>query len=169
MLSKDTLANRKKAISRWDGSSNLLRELQIHGSTVIGLSLQRQAFATNQNLLRPKVLPLYRPLPMPDAQAKAIVARVAEYRPKRGFLPQFEEAVAHLHRNASSNPFEQGLVDLGRMIGLSTERHDNNGEGPDVLWLLQSKIGLVIEAKSRKKETGALKKEDHGQLLVAKE
>ena len=131
--------------------------------------LQRQAFATNRNLLRPKVLPPYRPLPVPDAQAKAIVAQVAEYRPKRGFLPQFEEAVAHLDQNASSNQFEQGLADLGRMIGLSTERHDNNGEGPDVLWLLQSKIGLVIEAKSRKKETGVLKKEDHGQLLVAKE
>lgn len=131
--------------------------------------LQRQAFATNRNLLRPKVLPPYRPLPTPDVQAKAIVAQVAEYRPKRGFLPQFEESVAHLNRNSSSNQFEQGLADLGRMIGLSTERHDNNGEGPDVLWLLQSKTGLVIEAKSRKKETGALKKEDHGQLLVAKE
>lgn len=131
--------------------------------------LQREAFATNRNLLRPKVLPPYRPLPLPDAQAEAIVAQVAEYRPKRGFLPQFEETVAYLDRNASSNQFEQGLADFGRMIGLSTERYDNNGEGPDVLWLLQSKIGLVIEAKSRKKETGALKKEDHGQLLVARE
>lgn len=131
--------------------------------------LQRQAFATNRNLLRPKVLPPYCPLPVPDPQAKAIVAQIAEYRPKRGFLRHFEEAVAHLDKNASSNQFEQGLADLGRMIGLSTERHDINGEGPDVLWLLQSKIGLIIEAKSRKKETGVLKKDDHGQLLVAKE
>lgn len=120
--------------------------------------LQRHAFAVNRNLLRPKVLPPYRPLPVPDAQAKAIVAQVSEYRPKRGFMRQFEEAVANLHRDASANVFEQGLADLGRMIGLSTERHDVNGEGPDVLWLLQSKTGLVIEAKSRKKESGALKK-----------
>ncbi|PYR51228.1 MAG: hypothetical protein DMF89_06770 [Acidobacteria bacterium] len=30
------------------------------------------------------------------------------------------------------------------MIGLSTERHDTNGEGPDVLWLLPSNVGLVL-------------------------
>ena len=55
------------------------------------------------------------------------------------------------------------------MIGLSSERFDINGEGPDVLWLLPGKIGLVIEAKSRKKEKKALTKEEHGQLLVASE
>jgi hypothetical protein len=55
------------------------------------------------------------------------------------------------------------------MIGLSTEQHDTNGEGPDVLWLLPKKAGLVIEAKSRKKAKNALTKEEHGQLLVASE
>ena len=55
------------------------------------------------------------------------------------------------------------------MLGLSAERRDANGEGPDVLWLLPSKVGIVIEAKSRKKEKNALTKEDHGQLLVAAE
>lgn len=131
--------------------------------------LQRQAFSSNRNLLRPKVLPPYRPLPVPGTQARAIVVQIEEYRPRRGFLRAFEEAVANLNKDASANQFEQGLEDLGRMIGLSAERHDVNGEGPDVLWLLPSKVGLVVEAKSRKKATAALKKEEHGQLLVAKE
>ena len=55
------------------------------------------------------------------------------------------------------------------MIGIYAERHDDNGEGPDVLWLLPNKMGLVIEAKSRKKENNALTKEEHGQLLIADE
>jgi hypothetical protein len=55
------------------------------------------------------------------------------------------------------------------MIGLVSERHDINGEGPDVLWLLPNKTGFVIEAKSRKKAKNALTKDEHGQLLVAAE
>ncbi|MDP3720051.1 MAG: DEAD/DEAH box helicase [Acidobacteriota bacterium] len=131
--------------------------------------LQRSAYSNNRNLQRPKVLPPYRPIPEPNDQAKAIVARVEEYKPRRGFMQAFEEAVSALDKNASANQFEQALADLGRMIGLSAERHDENGEGPDVLWLFPSKIGWVIEAKSRKKAAAALKKEEHGQLLVAKE
>lgn len=55
------------------------------------------------------------------------------------------------------------------MIGISTERHDSNGQGPDVLWLLPDAEAWVIEAKSRKSGTKALTKEEHGQLLVAEE
>lgn len=130
---------------------------------------QRQAYAHNRNLTRPKTLPPYRPLSAPGAQAKAIVSQLGDYRLRRGFLQSFEEVVVHLHRNSSANQFEQALADLAAMIGFSSERHDVNGQGPDVLWLLPGKLGLVIEAKSRKKEKNALTKEEHGQLLVAAE
>lgn len=130
---------------------------------------QRQAYAHNRCLTRPKVLPPYRPLSAPGAQAKAIVSQLNDYRLRRGFLQSFEEVVAHLHHNSSANQFEQALADLAIMVGFSSERHDVNGQGPDVLWLLPEKIGFVIEAKSRKKEKKALTKEEHGQLLVAAE
>lgn len=130
--------------------------------------LQRQAFANNRNLLRPKVLPPYRPLAQPGPQERAIVHQIGEYRLRRGFLQRFEEVVAFLHHDASASQFEQALVDLATMIGLSAERFEH-GEGPDVLWLLPDRIGLVIEAKSRKKEKNALTKDQHGQLLVAGE
>ncbi len=130
---------------------------------------QRQAYAHNPNLLRPRVLPPYRPLSVPGAQATAIVSQFGDYRLRRGFLQSFEDVVAHLHHNASSNQFEQALTDLAGMIGFSAERHDANGDGPDVLWLLPSKVGFVIEAKSRKKAKNALTKDQHGQLLVAAE
>lgn len=131
--------------------------------------LQRQAFSNNRNLIRPKVRPPYRPLAQPSPQANAIAKQIGGYRLRRGFLQSFEETVAFLQPNSTANQFEQALADLAIMIGFSAERHDANGEGPDVLWLLPSKTGMVIEAKSRKKEKNALTKENHGQLLVAAE
>lgn len=130
---------------------------------------QRQAYAHNRCLTRPKVLPPYRPLAAPGAQAQAIVNQLTNYRLRRGFLQSFEEVVSFLHSNSSANQFEKALSDLAIMIGFSSERHDVNGQGPDVLWILPGKIGLVIEAKSRKKAKNALTKEEHGQLLVAAE
>lgn len=131
--------------------------------------LQRSAFSANRNLLRPRVMPPYRPLPMPGAQGAAIAFQLRGYRMRRGMLQQFEQVVSKLNANASANQFEQALADLGRMIGLSTERHDDGGEGPDVLWLLPTKIAWILEAKSRKLEKNPLTKDEHGQLLVAQQ
>jgi replicative superfamily II helicase len=132
-------------------------------------SLQQDAYGHNRNLLRPKIRPPYRPLPIPDEQSIAIVRQLKEYRIRRGFLRRFEDTVAYLHSSASANQFEEALADLGTLVGFATERHDDNGEGPDVLWLLPKKRALVIEAKSRKKAKNALTKDEHGQLLVAAE
>lgn len=131
--------------------------------------LQRQAHGHNRNLTRPMVLPPYRPLSVPGTQANSIVREIGGYRLRRGIIQAFEDIVANLDKNASANQFEKALADLAPLIGFSSERHDTNGEGPDVLWLLPGKTGLVIEAKSRKKAKNALTKTEHGQLLVAAE
>lgn len=131
--------------------------------------LQRAAFSANRNLLRPRTSPPYRPLPSPSAQCTAIAAQLRGYRIRRGLLQRFEEVVSKLHGNASANQFEQAIADLGNLIGLSTERHDVGGEGPDVLWLLPDKTALILEAKSRKQDKNPLTKEEHGQLLVAEQ
>ena len=131
--------------------------------------LQRAAFGLNRNLLRPRVMPPYRPLPIPGAQGAAIASQLRGYRMRRGLLQRFELVVSKLNSNASANQFEQALADLGELIGLSTERHDDGGEGPDVLWLLPNKVALILEAKSRKLEKNPLTKEEHGQLLVAQQ
>lgn len=131
--------------------------------------LQRSAFSANRNLLRPRTSPPYRPLPSPGAQGTAIAAQLRGYRLRRGLLQRFEDVVSKLHGNASANQFEQALADLGSLIGLTTERHDVGGEGPDVLWLLPNKAALILEAKSRKQDKNPLTKEEHGQLLVAEQ
>ncbi|USE70934.1 helicase [Pseudoalteromonas maricaloris] len=129
--------------------------------------LQKNAFGNNRNLFRPKVLPPYRPITVPTLQAGNIARQLGGYRFRKGLLNKFESAVANLHGKASANKFEQALVELGELIGLSAERRDDNGIGPDVLWVFPNNYALVIEAKSRKKSEGVFTKDNHGQLLVA--
>lgn len=131
--------------------------------------LQKAAFGANRNLLRPRVVPPYRPLPTPGVQGAAIASQLRGYRIRRGLMQHFEQVVSMLNANSSANQFEQALADLGEMIGLTTERHDDGGEGPDVLWLLPQKVAFIIEAKSRKLDKNALTKDEHGQLLVAQQ
>ncbi len=131
--------------------------------------LQQRAFAHNRNLLRPKVRPPYVPTQVIDEQADSIARQLREYHIRRGLLKTFDDVVANLHENATSNQFENALASLGQLIGLVPERHDQNGEGPDVLWLFPRARAWVIEAKSRKKNSNPLNKGEHGQLLVAAE
>ncbi|MEM6883932.1 MAG: DEAD/DEAH box helicase, partial [Verrucomicrobiota bacterium] len=130
---------------------------------------QRQAYMKNRSLLKPSTKIEYQPIPLPGAQARSIVEQITSYTVHMGFLHNFEEVVALLNGQSSSNQFEEALKDFGRMIGYSTERCDLGQGGPDVLWLLSAELGMVIEAKNRKKQSSGLKKEDHGQLLVSGE
>jgi replicative superfamily II helicase len=139
------------------------------GNSSLAEDKQQRAYALNRNLIRPRVRPPYLPQPRHQSQSEEIVRQINEFRDHRGFLKAFEENVSYLNPNSSANQFEQSLCELAKMIGIYAERHDDNGEGPDVLWLLPDKVGFVIEAKSRKKEQNALTKEEHGQLLVADE
>ncbi|MBK1871598.1 DEAD/DEAH box helicase family protein [Marinobacter sp. 1-3A] len=139
------------------------------GNKDLADSLQQSAFATNRALHRPKVKPPYRQLNVPTSQAKNIVERFANYRVRRGTLSEFESVVSNLNAEASASNFEQSLTLLGKFLGFSSERFDVKGKGPDVLWLMPGNIGVVLEAKSRKKATNPLNKDNHGQLLVADE
>ena len=139
------------------------------GQTERAEELQRSAYGANKNLLRPKVLPPYRPLPTPSAQGNAIALQLSGYHIRRGLLQRFEDVAASLCASASANQFEQALADFAQFIGLVGERHDVHGEGPDVLWLLPQQLGIIFEAKSRKNDKNALTKDEHGQLLVAEE
>ena len=138
------------------------------GNTEKSDDFQRQAYLFNKNLMKPKISPPYRRLDLPSAQAKAIVNQVCKYRIRRGFLQYFENDIAsNLVPDVSANKFENALFNLGGIIGLSSERHDDNGVGPDVLWVFPNKSAWVIEVKSRKKDSNPLSKEEHGQLLEA--
>jgi truncated hemoglobin YjbI len=136
----------------------------------LALKLQQHAFAANRGLPRPKVVAPYEPLPLPSRQAEAIVQRICEFANRRGLLADFDEITSHLVPEASANQFEQALADLAGFLGFIGERPERSDpKGPDILWLLNSTCGLVIEAKSKKKPGNVFTREQHGQLLHAAE
>ena len=128
---------------------------------------QRQAYSNNNNLIRPKNPLPHRGVQVPSAQAQMIAHQICTYRMRRGFLQKFEIVVSDLVPHVSANKFEEAFARFGKLIGFSTERCDNNGVGPDVIWVLPNKSAWIVEAKSRKDAGNVLSKEEHGQLLVA--
>lgn len=54
---------------------------------------------------------------------------------------------------------KHALVDKSCEVGF--------GKGPDLLWLVSTEVGLIMEAKSRKMTANAMTKVQHGQLLVS--
>ncbi|MFK0731689.1 MAG: DEAD/DEAH box helicase [Gloeotrichia echinulata GP01] len=139
--------------------------------TDLSQQLQQQAYADNYNLLRPQVIPAYVPLTNPGKQAEGIVAQIANYKRNRlGYMSWFGQVVSQLVPEASSNRFEEGLEHLGLMLGFHAERPEKiYTKGPDVLWLLDDNIALIIEAKSKKYENNPLNKDNYGQLLTSVE
>jgi len=132
--------------------------------------LQQRAYGYNNRLIRPLAITSYTPIIKPGKQAKTIVAKIQNFVMRRGYIAEFEEVVSYLVSQASANQFEQALERLGSMLGFSTQRPEHAyGQGPDVLWLVNDNLGLVIEAKSRKNAKNALTKAQHGQLLTSVE
>ena len=117
-------------------------------------------------LLRPRVAPPHTPLISPTDQSKQILNQLNNYSPRRGLLIAFEELVDWLTPQSTSNQFEESLKNLGNILGYNASRpEDEDGVGPDVLWLLSASEALVLEAKSRKTGAKPITKEEHSQLL----
>lgn len=140
------------------------------GNKELSQKLQEHAFSKNSNLLRPQIAPPYIKITIPGIQAKNIIDKIDNFSHRRGYLSHFDLTVSNLAPEVSSNQFEQALADLGSILGFHVQRPDQKySVGPDVLWLLSEDIGLVIEAKSRKKQSNSLNKIELGQLLNAVE
>jgi replicative superfamily II helicase len=133
--------------------------------------LQKQALSANSMLWAPRgTADIYAPAASVGSQAENIITQIAKFALPTGHLQDFEAAVSWLTPAASSNQLEDGLKRLGALLGFHSERPEKEyGVGPDVLWLPDEDFGLVIECKGNKKSQGALRKGEHGQLLVAAE
>lgn len=65
----------------------------------------------------------------------------------------------------TADKFEAAVFDLGRAIGLLSQRPERDfGEGPDNLWLLKNGRYLVIECKNGSTSADGISKADLGQL-----
>lgn len=133
--------------------------------------LQREAYAANGLLWAPAGMgERYESITTAGNQVENILGQIARFAVPKGHLEDFEDAVSYLTPGASSNQLEDALRRLGTLLGFHSERPEQEyGLGPDVLWLPDADVGLVIEAKSKKLPDNPLNKGDHGQLLVSAE
>ena len=139
------------------------------GREKLSLDLHRSAFGANQNIVPPKTTVPYEAIINVGSQAKNIVALIQAYGIKLGCLSEFSEVASFLTSTATSNQFEESLKRLAKFLGFVGQRPEHQFRvGPDVLWLIENDYAFVIECKSRKEAKNALTKDEHGQLLVAK-
>lgn len=129
--------------------------------------LQKEAYSSNRNLTKPRADIRYQPLARGTPQATNVVEIVEGYAAMRSaVLDEIDTALAALHAEATANRFEQAIQELGRFLGLTSERPEKRrGAGPDNLWLGDGKLGFVIECKHMK--TTPVNKADHGQLSLS--
>lgn len=132
-----------------------------------GDSLQEQAYSLNRSLTKPRADIQYQPLASGTPQAANVVEIVEGYAAMRAaVLQEIDTALAHLHAKATANRFEQAIQELGRFLGLASQRPEKtHGVGPDNLWLADGMLGFVIECKHGK--ATPVNKQDHGQLSVS--
>jgi hypothetical protein len=115
---------------------------------------------------------LPRPAEMPDkkyGRIRAQSANMHEYLQSfvsaNAAVAKLEEIRATLAYSGDADTVENGLQQLGEMLGAMSSRPEKEtGRGPDVLWLFDS-VGLCIEAKSEKETL--IRKKDAQQLTLS--
>lgn len=129
-------------------------------------AIYRSAFQINSQLARPPQMPDKRYAQL-RAQAVAFSDGLQQYASAGAAVAKLEEIRARLAYAGSAASVENALMDLGRFIGATASRPENEtGRGPDVLWLLDEST-MCIEAKSEK--TAPIYKSDAEQLLLSTE
>ena len=130
--------------------------------------LQNKAYSMNRTLTKPRGEIRYEPMASGTPQAAKVIDMLEAYAIRSAVLEAVDTALADLHAEASANRFEQGIENLGRFLGLGSERPESStGSGPDNLWLGNRDLGFVIECKHGK--ASPVNKDDHGQLRVSEQ
>jgi hypothetical protein len=127
-------------------------------------AVYRGAFELNNMLPRPPQMPDKKYLRI-RAQAASVQCALQEFTNVSGAIARLEEVRAKLAYAGDAESVEQGLCELGELLGAASSRPEKEtGRGPDVLWIFDD-IALCIEAKSKK---GApIFKSDAEQLLMS--
>lgn len=124
-----------------------------------------QARAVNPDVLRPRIVSPYTPLASAGGQGANAVAALAGFDTATDLVLAFEAVLSDLSFDPNrTEEFEEAFKQLGRLIGLNTERPEKDyGLGPDNLWALDASTFWVVEAKTGA-TTNFIAKKDVNQL-----
>lgn len=127
-------------------------------------TLYRGAFQLNSILPRPAQMPDRKYLRVRE-QAVNLRSCLQEFTGFNAAISRLEEIRSKLAFSGDSELVEQGLYELGEILGATSSRPEKEtGRGPDVLWLFDD-ITFVIEAKNEKH--APIYKSDAEQLLLS--
>ena len=84
-------------------------------------------------------------------------------------LGGFDSNTAALQLGVDFKAFQTALMWLGRYLGFDSELADNDGDGPDVYWVMSDKIGFALEAKNQKGEETPFHKGEASQLRTSRD
>lgn len=130
--------------------------------------LQTRANGLNRSLAKPMFFSSDSGVSL---QARKIIEFIShQTRKSSDVSTKFDTDFKSLSGQCDSREFESKLELLGKYLGASSKRYDDNGDGPDVAWVFEEEdIAFAFEAKNEKLSDNPLTKQEHGQLQVAKE
>lgn len=130
------------------------------------MNKQLKAYAENPNLSRPEKGLSYSKLTTTGTIATRILEWLQSYESYNAAILEVRKITDKLPIGIDSNTFEQGICEIGRILGFVSDRPEKNtGKGPDNLWHIQGKQYWVIECKNSVKESrDYISKDEAGQL-----
>lgn len=129
--------------------------------------LQTTAFRKNRALLKPKDGYIYKPISLINAtRLEKIKHYISKFSSYILLHERIHEVEALLSFEETSDHFEAGIMLLGESLGFASQRPDNDDkEGPDNLWALDSNEYLLIECKNEVGDKNdKISKKDVGQM-----
>lgn len=134
------------------------------------MDLQLRAHNENNRLFRPETGIMYSRLASTGSnRASLILDWIKEHESHNSLLINLTGILDKVVFGTSSELFEQGMDELGKVLGFLTQRPEKEtGGGPDNLWNIEGKTYWIIECKNMISSTRkSISKKEIGQLSNA--
>lgn len=128
---------------------------------------QLKAYSENSMLFRPEKGVTYSKLASSGSPREQLILEwIREFESHNAMIVRLGSIMEDLSFGVPANLFEEGMKELGRVLGFSSQRPDKEiGNGPDNLWGIRNKYYWIISCKNmvEKGRTG-ISKAEVGQL-----
>jgi len=124
------------------------------------MKIQLKAFEKNCHLFRPEIGVTFKRLISTDkSRSQKIFEDISIFESQAVFNIHLSEILNKVDYEQSSNIFEEGIDQLGQLLGFDTQRPEKiSGAGPDNLWYIGNKTYWIIECKNEVMEDRELAK-----------
>ncbi|HUY01451.1 MAG TPA: DEAD/DEAH box helicase family protein [Candidatus Deferrimicrobium sp.] len=129
----------------------LMAMYQYHHDTSRSMDSQIKAFSLNDRLFRPERGLKYTKLaPLSKQRVNILLENIKRFENFNNLSIYITNILDKLSFNVDSAVFEEGIDELGKVLGFSTQRPDKSiGRGPDNLWHIVSHNYFIIECKNK--------------------